>query len=179
MIAHILPQRRHEDGAEGSLFITKPDFCPVIQSDAAQKDVQNAVIRVIYLQPQLADNDRRNQHRHKVDGKEHSLAFNLLAERQRQSKRQRQLEKDRQPGQQQGVAQRLHKADGIAVKQFLVVVKSDKSLRTKSVPVKKAVIDRCTNRRNQNAAEKDQRRQQKNENMPFVAVLFLHRVYPL
>ena len=78
----------------------------------------------------------------------------------------------------EGVPQRLHKADGIACEKFFIILESEKYLFAETVPVKKAVEGRHRDRRNQNAAEENQCREQKNQNMLFVAVQFIHRAVP-
>ena len=73
------------------------------EPEGAQKQVQHAVIRVVDLDPQLADDHRGDQHRHEVDGQEHALAAGLFAQLQGQPQREGQLYAGGQQGQQHGV----------------------------------------------------------------------------
>ena len=86
---------------KGSPLFTQPDMRPVFQSDMAEENIQDAIIRIVDLQPQLTDNDGRDQKRHKIYGKKSPLTFDLFAERQGKAQGQRQLQKYRKAGQQQ------------------------------------------------------------------------------
>ena len=147
MITHILPQRRHKHGAERGVLVAEPDPRPALKADLSQKDVQNAVIRVVDLEPELADDHGGDQHRHEVDREEHALALDVLAQRQRQTQREGELEKDGKQREQQGVAQGLHKADGIAGKELFIIGKADEGFGPDALPVKEAVIKGRPDRR--------------------------------
>ena len=180
VIAHILPERGHKHRPEGGTLLPEPDPGPAFQADLAEKNVQNTVIRIVDLQPELADDHGGDQNRHEVDGKEKSLAPDLFAQGEGETESQGQLEKYRQSGQQQGVAQRLHETDGIAGEKLLVILQSDKDLRPESVPFEEAEIRRSADRRDENAAEQDQCRKKKQYDIDFFAVHPLHsRVPPM
>ena len=51
MIADILPEYRHKYSAKGSGVFTQPDVGKVVQTDCAERNVQDTVVRVVYLQP--------------------------------------------------------------------------------------------------------------------------------
>ena len=80
------------------------------------------------------------------------------------------LDKYGETGQQQRIAERSHKADGVACEELFVVLKSQKGFGAKPVPVKKAVVGRSADRRDQHPAEEYQCRQQKNEYIPLITI---------
>ena len=178
MIADILPQCRNKYRGQRHLLVAKPDSGQAFKTHGPQRDIENTVVRIVDLQPQLTDNDGGNQNRHEVNREEYPLAFDLFPQRQCKSQRQRQLKNHRKQSQQKGIAQRLHKADCIAREKLLVILESQKCLWPHSVPFKKAVIERGAERCDQDAAEKNQRRQQEDQDMKLITVYFLHNNLP-
>ena len=175
MIAHVLPQCGNEYGTKGCFLGPEPDPGPFLQADGSQEHIQNTVFRVVDLKPELSDNDCRDQYRHKVYGKEDTLAFHFFAQSQGQKERQRQLQEHRQKRQQQRVAQCFHEADVDTGKDFLIIGKTYEGLIcAHTVPFEQAVVERSSDRRDQYPAEQEQRRQEKNQNMQFITVHSIH-----
>ena len=83
-----------------------------------------------------------------------------------------------QCSQKQRIPKRLQKADGIAGEQLLIIGKTDEGFRSDALPIKKAVVHGRADGRDQYAAEQDQRRQQKDQDVKFVAVYFVHGMLP-
>ena len=95
-------------------------------------------------------------------------------EKREERKSKRKLQTHGKRCEQQRIAKRLQKAYGVAGEQLLIVSQTYECLWSDPFPVKKAEIGRGTYRGDQYAAEEEQCRQQEENDMQFIAVLFFH-----